>query len=321
MQMGETYLSYLQTQEAQAVFRLNQAVMDSLRDYLGGKGFVEFLPTVVSSITDPGLRGAERLPVSLYDRRAYVTSSMIFHKQVLATAFRRIYAFAPNVRVEPVTNAGSGRHLVEFCQLDLEEADVSYDDSMALAEGMLAAVISEVSQKEQALLGVLGRRLSVPQTPFRRFTYTELLELARSQGMQVTAGEELPQEVEATISAEVGDFFWITGYPKRCRGFYYREDDHDDSTVRSMDLIFPEGFGEAISGGEREYRPDRIRRRISESGLDPAGFEEFLSIAESGLAPTSGFGIGVERLVRYVTGETAISRVRPFPKVPGSITM
>lgn len=321
MAESESYISYLQTEQAQAIFRLSQAVMDALRDYLGSHGFVEFLSPLISSITDPGLRGAERLPVTLYNRKAYVTSSMVFHKQVLATAFRRIYAFAPNVRLEPVENACSGRHLVEFCQLDLEEADATCDDSMALAEGMLAATISAVVEKCSPLLRALGRELQVPRLPFRRFTYSQMMDYAASLGLPVKYGDELPQAVESAVSCEVGGFFWITGYPKSCRGFYYRESDESPGTVSSMDLIFPEGFGEAISGGEREYRPDSIRRRIKESGLDTGDFVEFLTMAESGLSPTSGFGIGVERLVRFISGEREISRVRPFPKLPGVVTM
>lgn len=320
MARTESYLSYLQSEQAQAIFRLSQAVTDLMRDFLGSRGFVEFLAPVVSSVTDPGLRGAERLPVSLYGRKAYVTSSMVFHKQVLATAFKRIYAFAPNVRLEPLANAGSGRHLIEFCQLDLEEADVSIEESMALAEDMLRHVISGLTARWQPLLAALGRDLRVPETPFKRFRYDDLLDVAVSMGLAVKSGEELPQAVESRISAEAGGFLWITDYPKPCRGFYYRESP-DGRTVRSMDLLFPEGFGEAISGGEREYRPDAIRRRMAESGLDPADFEDFLSMAETGLRPTSGFGIGVERLVRYVCGESEIASVRPFPKTPGVVTM
>ena len=318
---SESYISYLRTEQAQAIFRLSQAVMDALRDYLGSHEFVEFLPPLVSSITDPGLRGAERLPVTLYNHKAYVTSSMVFHKQVLATAFRRIYAFSPNVRLEPVANAASGRHLVEFCQLDLEEADATCEDSMALAEGMLAATISTIVEKWKPLLMALGRELQVPQLPFRRFTYAQLMDHAATLGLPVKYGDELPQAVESAVSAEVGGFFWITDYPKSCRGFYYRESGDAGGTVNSMDLIFPEGFGEAISGGEREYQADSIRRRIRESGLDTGDFAEFLTMAESGLSPTSGFGIGVERLVRFISGEREISRVRPFPKLPGVVTM
>lgn len=315
-----TYLSYLQTQQAQAIFRLSQAVTDLLRRHLGRNGFIEFLAPVISSVTDPGLRGAERLPVSLYSHKAYVTSSMVFHKQVLATAFERIYAFAPNVRLEPVANADSGRHLIEFCQLDLEEAGATFEDSIALAEKMLCEVISEVMGRCGPLLRVLGRQLCVPKTPFVRLSYGEVLSISESMGVPVRWGEEIPQMAESLVSSKVGGFFWITGYPKTCRSFYYRESG-DGEAVRSMDLIFPEGYGEAISGGEREYRPDAIRRRILESGLDAADFGEFLTMAESGLRPTSGFGIGIERLVRFISGERDISRVRPFPKTPGCVRM
>lgn len=320
MEKTETYLEYLKSPEAQAVFRLSQAVTDSLREYLRTCGFVEFLPPVVSSVTDPGLRGAERLPVSLYETRAYVMSSMVFHKQVLATAFSRIYSFSPNVRLEPARNADSGRHLVEFCQLDLEEAGASLDDSMRLAEDMIVATVSSVLDRCRPFLDALDRDLSVPKVPFQRITYDDALREAAKYDLEIRYGDELPQALEAQISREAGGFLWVTDYPKSCRSFYYRQSE-DGGSVRSMDLLYPEGFGEAISGGEREYRPDVITKRILEAGLDPAEFREFLAMADTGLRPTSGFGIGIERLVRYIAGESEIARVRPFPKTPGRITM
>lgn len=316
----ETYLDYLKSDEAQAVFRLSQAVTDSLREYLRSRGFVEFLPPIVSSVTDPGLRGAERVQVSLYETRAYVMSSMVFHKQILATAFGRIYSFAPNVRLEPEHNASSGRHLVEFCQLDVEEAGATIEDSMALAEDMIVSVVSGVLDRHHPLLDALGRDLSVPRIPFQRITYDEALREGPRYGLRVRYGDDLPQALEAQISKEAGGFLWITGYPKRTRAFYYRESG-DGEHVRSMDLLFPEGFGEAISGGEREYRPEAIRRRICKACLDPGEFREFLAMAEAGLRPTCGFGIGIERFLRYMTGEREITRVRPFPKTPGHIAM
>ncbi|MEW6724766.1 MAG: asparagine synthetase A [Bacillota bacterium] len=314
------YLEFLSSDQAQTIFRISQRVMSSLREYLNNQGFVEFLPPVISTVTDPGLRGAERVSVSLYGQKAYVTSSMVFHKQVLATVFGKIYSFAPNVRLEPVSNDNSGRHLVEFCQLDLEEAGSSCEESMALAEEMIASTVQDVVEHCQEPLGRLLRCLSIPTIPFARFTYDELLHKALSMGLSVRYGEELPQEVETRVSEELGTFFWITDYPKLCRGFYYREA-ADPRIVRSMDLIYPDGFGEAISGGEREYLPATIRRRIEEHQLSPLDFEPFLTYAESGLKPTSGFGIGFERLLRYITGIRDISLIRPFPKIPGRVVM
>ncbi len=204
--------------------------------------------------------------------------------------------------------------------MDLEEAGASLDDSMRLAEDMIVATLSCVLDRCRPFLDVLDRALAVPEVPFQRITYDEALREAGKYGLEIRYGEELPQALEARISREAGGFLWVTDYPKSCRSFYYRQSD-DGEFVRSMDLLFPEGFGEAISGGEREYRPDVIRKRILETGLDPGEFSEFLAIAEAGLQPTSGFGIGIERLVRYIAGEREIARVRPFPKTPGHISM
>lgn len=317
---GYSYLEFLGSEQAQSTFRLSQRIMTYLREYLNEQGFVEFLPPVISSVTDPGLSGAERVSVSLYNQKAYITSSMVFHKQVLATAFGSIYSFAPNVRLEPETNVQTGRHLVEFCQLDLEQAGASLEESMTLAEDMLVYTISEIALHCKHELSSLGRRLKVPSTPFARYSYDQLFRLAATMGPEIKYGEELPNSVESAVAAETGSFFWITGYPKESRSFYYRESS-DSSSVNSMDLIYPEGFGEAISGGEREYRSEVILRRIHEAELDETEFQQFLDMARAGLKPTSGFGIGVERLVRYLSGIRDIRCVRPFPKTPGQIEL
>ncbi len=320
--MTTDYLSYLQSSTAQAIFRLSQEVMTLLREHLNNQGFVEFLPPIISTITDPGLAGAERVSVSLYDQKAYLTSSMVFHKQILASAFQKIYCFSPNVRLEPCTRAGEddGRHLVEFCQLDLEEALCTIEDSMALAEGMLVNLHERLMGSCGSLLSFFKHPLTVPKTPFAKFSYDQLFQKAQQLGHSVFYGDDLPESVERAVSQEVGDFFWITDYPGTSRGFYYRSQAGTDK-VRSMDLIYPKGFGEAISGGEREYEVAAIKQKIKQRGLQQADFEDFLKMAGPNLKPSSGFGIGVERLIRYLSGVRNIGLVRAFPKMPGQVVM
>ncbi len=318
--MAKDYLLYLRTETAQSVFRLGQEIMSSLRAFLDAQGFVEFLPPIISTVTDPGLRGAERVPVCLYDSKVYLTSSMVFHKQILASAFDKIYCFSPNVRLEPCANARSGKHLVEFCQLDLEEANCTCDDSIDLAERMLVNIHRDILSKCQEMLSVFGRTLAVPHRPFPRFSYDSLISKARDMGVHADYGEELPEAVETAVSREIDSFFWITDYPQSSRGFYYKDNAGSDK-VRSMDLIYPEGFGEAISGGEREFEPHVVRQKARARGLELEGFEQFLSAAGPDLQPSSGFGIGIERLLRYITGLKDIGLVRAFPKIPGQIRM
>ncbi len=320
--MTKDYLSYLQSNTAQSIFRLSQEVMTYLREYLNRKDFVEFLPPIISTITDPGLRGAERISVSLYDKKAYLTSSMVFHKQILASAFNKIYCFSPNVRLEPCTQKGQddGRHLVEFCQLDLEEAFCTIEDSMALAEGMLVYLHEKLLENCGSLLSSFENPLTVPKKPFVRFSYNQLFQKARKLGLALRYGEDLPECVELAVSQEVGDFFWITDYPGESRGFYYKDQTGTDK-VRSMDLIYPRGFGEAISGGEREYEASVIKQKVEQKGLQQTDFEDFLEMAGPNLKPSSGFGIGVERLIRYLSGVKNIGSVRAFPKIPGQVVM
>lgn len=320
IQSATSYFSYLISDVGQAIARITHSATSALREYLDSRGFVEVLPPIVSTVTDPGLRGAERVEVSLYGQRAFITSSMIFHKQVLATAYSKIYALSPNVRLEPLDHARSGRHLLEFCQLDLEEAGATYEDSMKLCEGMVNYAIEKVVQDCAVELDHLGRRLITPSAAFPHFTYDEMLEVARSLGYSMQYGEELPQEAETKVSEEVGTFFWIVDYPIESRGFYYRHEPGSKVT-RSMDLIYPEGFGEAVSGGEREYEPAAVRRNLAEHGLPESDFTDFLSFVDTGLAPTSGFGLGIERFVRFIAGLKDVSMTRPFAKQPGSLWM
>lgn len=315
-----SYFNYLTSDVGHAVVKISHCAIAALREYLDSRGFIEVLPPVVSTVTDPGLRGAERVPVSLYGQKAFVTSSMIFHKQVLATAFSKIYAVSPNVRLEPAHHASSGRHLVEFCQLDVEEACVTLEDSMKLCEGLIKYAIEKVIDKCGSVLGFLGRKLTPPPVTFPRFTYDEVLEIAHSLGYDMRYGEELPQEAESKVSEQVGTFFWIVDYPSESRGFYYRRVPGEKIT-RSMDLIYPDGFGEAVSGGEREYEPSAVRRNLAEHGLDESEFADFLAFVDAGLAPTSGFGLGIERFVRFITGIRDISMARPFAKQPGFMRM
>jgi asparaginyl-tRNA synthetase len=138
--------------------------------------------------------------------------------------------------------------------LIVEEAGASLEDSMRLAEDMMVATVSRVLDRCRPLLDALDRDLSVPKAPFQRMTYDDALREAGKRDLRFGYGEELPQVLEAQMSREAGGFLWITDYPKSCRGFYYRESD-DGEHVRSMDLLYPEGFGEAISGGRESTGP------------------------------------------------------------------
>jgi asparaginyl-tRNA synthetase len=306
--------------EFRAVMRVQDEILSALRDHLRGMGFIEFLAPIIGPATDPGIRGAGQASFDYYGSSFKIMSSMILYKQAAVRSFDRVFALSPNIRLEPERTVETGRHLSEFRQLDLEVADASYLDVMAVGEGLVAGVIGRVKNGCAKELDILGRDLETPTVPFRKITHHDTVELLKEKGFGVEQGEEIPWDMESVLSESIGSFFWVTDYPMTARGFYDREDEDRPGLLRDFDLYYPEGYGEAVSGGEREYRYERVVARMRATGEDPAEYRWYLNMLKEGATPSAGFGIGVERLTRYVCGMDYIWDSVPFPKVPGIIS-
>lgn len=289
-----------------AVLRVKDEIMHSGREYLRQQGFTEILPVILSPITDPLHHDTFDGTVSFYGHRYQLTKSMILHKQIALRTLPRIYCFSPNIRMEPAERAGLGRYLAEFVQLDLEARDASREEMMQIGEGLVVHVIAAVINHCPAKLSRLGRELSVPRTPFPRITFREAKE---------RFGEKFDDSLSASLSAPT----WVIDFPRSVREFYDREDPQRPGILLDMDLIYPEGYGEALSGGEREHSLARILRRLEQDALDKDRFFQYLAMAAEGIPPSAGFGIGIERLTRFVCGLDQIEQARLFPKTPGKI--
>jgi len=244
-------------------------------------------------------------------------SSAILYKQMLATALGKIYFFSPNIRLEPLEAATTGRHLVEFVQIDIEEAYADYNKAMSTAEQLLSHTVNTVAREAAPLLEKLGRKLPRFNPPFKRITHAEAVEILRQHGENVNPLAEIPWPQEEKLSRIMGEPFFLTDYPRGARGFYDREDPNRPGILKDFDLMFPEGYGEAASGAEREYEYSKVLARLRESGENPAKYGWYLEMLREGISPTAGFGIGVERLTRYLCGLEAVWEARPYPKVPG----
>ncbi len=299
------------------MLRVQDEALSALRDFLKGEGFIEILAPIIGPVTDPGIRGAKQVSVDYYGERFKVMSSMILYKQMAATALGRIFALSPNIRLEPLEALYTGRHLAEFRQLDLEVAEATYLDLIELGEKMLIYVLRRIRRECAEELENLDRELRIPSRPFRRLTYVEAVELLREEGFNLKQGEEIPWDAEEHISSLFQEPFWIIDYPITARGFYDREDPDRPGILRDFDLLYPEGYGEAISGGEREYEYERVLARMKMRGENPEDYSWYLEMLREGIKPTAGFGIGVERLTRYLCGLEYIWDAAPFPKVPG----
>ncbi|MFN7106008.1 MAG: asparagine synthetase A [Pyrobaculum sp.] len=301
------------------VFKVQAAAVRALREFLDSRGFVEVLSPVIGPVTDPGIRGARQAAIDFYGVEYKVMSSAILYKQYMAAALGKIYFVSPNVRLEPLESIYTGRHLVEFYQLDLEVYKATYHEAMELAEELATYVVRYVRDLYgKELEDKLGRRLWDFRRPFYRYSHREAIELVTKLGCRNSPREELSWECEKVISAYHDTPLFIYDYPKGSRGFYDREDSGRPGVLRDFDMLYPEGFGEAISGAEREYEPEKVVEKIKDGGEDPARYQWFLEMLKE-LYPlqTAGFGIGIERLTRFLCGLRALWEARPYPKLAG----
>ncbi|MEM0001469.1 MAG: asparagine synthetase A [Desulfurococcaceae archaeon] len=293
------------------------------RRFLLKKGFIE-LPTVVVGVSsDPGLRGASKIPVEIYGRIFELQSSMIMYKQLYASIFNRVFYTARNIRLEPVENTSSGRHLVEFTQVDIECADCGKDHVVEIAEKTLYTVVKRIISKHSELfpdkeIERLEREIIKP--PYPKLTYDEALREARSMGFDVKPGQELSFDAEVSLVNKYGVPVWVEGFPVESRGFYYIENPEKKGYNLDYNLLLP-GLGEVLDGGCREYRYSQVLERIIKRHReDPAKYKWFLELLEAGLIrPTCGWGMGVERLVKYLCNLKHIAYATPHPRLPGVI--
>lgn len=260
-----------------------------------------------------------------FGKEANLTVSGQLNAEIMALAFRNVYTFGPTFRAE---NSFTARHASEFWMIEPEIAFGDLEDDMELAEDMIKYIISYVMENAPEEMeffnsfidkGLFERLNNVLNSPFKRITYTEAVEILTKSGVEfeypVTWGDDLQTEHERYITEQVFNApVFVTDYPKDIKAFYMRMNE-DGKTVRAMDLLVP-GVGEIVGGSQREEREDVLLERIKELGLKEEDYWWYLELRKYGTATHSGFGLGFERMIMYLTGMSNIRDVIPFPRTP-----
>ena len=260
-----------------------------------------------------------------FGKEANLTVSGQLNAEIMALAFRNVYTFGPTFRAE---NSYTGRHASEFWMIEPEIAFADLEDNMELAEDMVKYIINYVLEhcpEEMEFFnafvdkGLLERLHNIVNSDFIRITYTKAVELLLESGQKfeypVEWGIDLQTEHERYITEQIFKApVFVTDYPKDIKAFYMRLNE-DGKTVRAMDLLVP-GVGEIIGGSQREERYDLLMDRIKECGLNEEDYWWYLELRKYGTATHSGFGLGFERIIMYLTGISNIRDVIPFPRTP-----
>ena len=263
-----------------------------------------------------------------FGKEANLTVSGQLNAEIMALAFRNVYTFGPTFRAE---NSYTGRHASEFWMIEPEIVFADLEDNMELAEDMIKYIINYVMENAPEEMqffnsfidkGLLERLNNVVNSDFVRITYTKAIELLLESGHEfenpVEWGCDLQTEHERYITEEIYKApVFVTDYPKDIKAFYMRMNE-DGKTVRAMDLLVP-GVGEIVGGSQREERLDVLLNKMADMGVPQESMDWYLDTRRYGGCIHSGFGMGFERLIMYLTGVENIRDVIPFPRTPKNI--
>lgn len=263
-----------------------------------------------------------------FGQGANLTVSGQLEAEAYACSMGKVYTFGPTFRAE---NSHTSRHLAEFWMVEPEVAFHDLDANARLAEDFLKHLLASALEKcplemdffkQRVEAGILDLLNGVLRKPFQRLTYTEAVDILRKSGeafkYPVEWGIDLQSEHERYLTEKVFESpVILTDYPKGIKAFYMKLNP-DGKTVRAMDVLVP-GIGEIIGGSQREDDLEKLKSRIAEMGVEAGTLEWYLDLRRFGSVPHSGFGLGFERLVQFVTGMGNIRDVIPFPRTPGRI--
>lgn len=262
-----------------------------------------------------------------FGKASYLTVSGQLEAEIYATALGRCYTFGPTFRAE---NSNTSRHLAEFWMIEPEAAFFDLRDNMALAERFIKRLLQDVLEQcpedmqffhERIQPGLLDSLRLVLEKPFQHLSYTQAIEILLASGQKfdypIAWGTDLQAEHERFLTEKhVGGPLILFDYPKTIKPFYMRSND-DGKTVAAMDVLVP-NVGEIIGGSQREERLDLLLDRMRQMGLHEQDYWWYIDLRKYGSVPHSGFGLGFERVVQWITGMTNIRDCIPFPRTPGS---
>ena len=260
-----------------------------------------------------------------FGKETNMTVSGQLEAETYALAFRNVYTFGPTFRAE---NSYTARHASEFWMIEPEIAFADLQDNMQLAEDMIKYIINYVLENAPEEMnffnsfidkGLIERLNNIVNSDFGRVTYTEAVDLLKKSGKEfqypVEWGIDLQTEHERFLTEEIFKKpLFVTDYPKDIKAFYMRLND-DGKTVAACDLLVP-GVGEIIGGSQREERLDVLTRRMEELGLCEKDYWWYLDLRKYGGVKHAGYGLGLERIILYITGMSNIRDVLPFPRTP-----
>ena len=304
---------YVRDPKLQAIFRIRSRFMEAARGWFLDHGYTETQSPMFITAACEG--GSTLFEVKYFEREGvYLSQSWQLYAEAMIASLGKIYTIAPSFRAE---RSRTRRHLTEYWHMEVEEPWTDLDGILKVGDELVTHLGHTLARKMPRELKTVGRdpeELMKLETPFPRISYDEAVETLQEDGVEMLWGDDFGWQQEAPLTRHFELPFWVVGFPTGIKPFYHMPDPNRPEVTLSGDLMAPEGYGEIIGGGQRIHDYDQLMGRIHEDNLDPEDYSWYIDLRRWGTVPHSGFGLGIERVLMWMTKQDHIRDTIPFPR-------
>ena len=306
---------WLRSSRQHAIMQIRNEIIRATYQFFNERHFVKIDPPILTGSAPEGT--TDLFETDYFGDKAYLSQSGQLYLEAAAMAFGKVFSFGPTFRAE---KSKTRRHLIEFWMMEPEMAFTTQEESLVVQEEYVAYLVQSVLDNCDYALDVLGRDRAVlekyTQLPYPRISYDDAVTLLNENGFDdVTWGDDFGSPHETFIANSFEQPVFILNYPKAIKPFYMKPHPTRDDVVICADMIAPEGYGEIIGGSERATDYEFVLERIREFGLNEEEYSWYLDLRKYGTVPHSGFGLGLERAVTWLSGIEHVREASPFPRL------
>ncbi len=304
---------WIRTGRQVPLLRIRDSVFRAFREFFHQRGFVS---TEAPVLTGTSVEGTTTLfELDYFGDKAYLAQSGQLYLEATAMALGKVYWIGPAFRAE---KSKTRKHVTEFWIAEAEMAYVDHEANLTLQEDLVRFIVEAVVEERKPELEQLERDtdllLGEVRTPFARVDYGEVVTILQEKGHEVSFGDDFGAPEEATLGEHFGGPVFVERFPFRMKPFYMKRDPLDPERVLAADLIAPEGYGEIIGGSQRVDTEDELIAQLEEFGLPSDPYQWYIDLRSYGSVPHSGFGMGLARVIAWISGVPHIREVIPFAR-------
>ena len=305
---------WLRSKKQHAVMKIRNEIIRATYEFFNENGFTKIDPPILTASAPEGT--SELFHTKYFDQDAFLSQSGQLYMEAAAMAHGRVFSFGPTFRAE---KSKTRRHLIEFWMIEPEMAFTNHEESLQVQEQYVSHIVKSVLEHCKLELKALDRdtsKLEKVSAPFPRISYDDAIKFLKEEGFDdIEWGEDFGAPHETAIANHYDLPVFITNYPTKIKPFYMQPNPDNEDTVLCADLIAPEGYGEIIGGSERINDLELLEQRIDEHQLDTESYNYYLDLRRYGSVPHSGFGLGLERTVAWISGVEHVRETSPFPRL------